>query len=55
MIRLFTLAIKILDWDMTVFLASEWFENDHMKLNQKKCHLLVSGHRHENTWARIGQ
>ena len=36
-------------------LASEWFENDLMKLNQKKCHLLVSGQRHENTWARIGQ
>ena len=26
-----------------------------MKLNQEKCHLLVSGHRQENIWARIGQ
>ena len=22
-------------------LAIEWFENNHMKLNQEKCHLLV--------------
>ena len=26
-----------------------------MKLNQKKCHLLVSERKHENIWARIGQ
>ena len=37
------------------FLAIEWFENNHMKLNQEKCHLLVSGYKHENIWARIGQ
>ena len=24
-----------------------WFENNFMKLNQDKCHLLVSGHKHE--------
>ena len=26
-----------------------------MKLNQDKCHLLVSGYKHENIWARIGE
>ena len=26
-----------------------------MKLNQDKCHLLVSRHKHENIWARIGE
>ena len=26
-----------------------------MKLNQEKCHLLVSVHKHENIWANIGQ
>ena len=26
-----------------------------MKLNQGKCHLLVSGHKHETVWARIGE
>ena len=34
--------------------AVEWFENDVMKLNQDKCHLLVSGHKHETIWAKIG-
>ena len=35
------------------FLAIEWFENNHMKLNHKKCLLLVSGHKNENIWAKI--
>ena len=26
-----------------------------MKLNQDKCHLLVSGHKHETVWAKIGE
>ena len=26
-----------------------------MKLNQDKCHLLVSGYRHENIRAQIGE
>ena len=25
-----------------------------MKLNQDKCHQLVSGYKHENVWAQIG-
>ena len=29
-------------------LAIEWFENNNMKLNQEKCHLLISGHKHES-------
>ena len=28
-------------------LAIEWFENNHMKLNEDKCHLLVVGYRYE--------
>ena len=36
-------------------LAIEWFENNHMKLNQENCHLLVSGHKHKNIWTKIGQ
>ena len=36
------------------FLAIEWFENNNMKLNQDKCHLLVSGCNNENVWANIG-
>ena len=25
-----------------------------MKLNDDKCHLLISGHKYENMWAQIG-
>ena len=35
-------------------LAIEWFGNNHMKLNQEKCHLLVSGHKHDNIWEKTG-
>ena len=36
-------------------LAVEWFENNFIKLNQDKCHFLVSGHKHESVWAKIGE
>ena len=36
-------------------LAIEWFEINYMKLNQDKCHLLVSGYKHENVWARVAE
>ena len=36
-------------------LAVQCFGNDFMKLNQDKCHLLVSGQRHETVWAKIGE
>ena len=36
-------------------LAIEWFRSNYMKLNQDKCHLLVSGYKHEKIWARIGK
>ena len=35
-------------------LAIEWFESNYVKLNEDKCHLLVTGHRHETLWANIG-
>ena len=35
-------------------LAIEWFENNYIKLNQEKCHLLVSGNKSENIWAESG-
>ena len=37
------------------FLATEWIENNSMKLNDDKCHLLVSGNKYENVWAQIGK
>ena len=36
------------------FLAIEWFENNSMKLTDDKYHLLISGHKYENAWARTG-
>ena len=35
-------------------LAIEWFGKNYMKLNQKKCHLLVSESKFKNVWAKIG-
>ena len=35
-------------------LAIEWFESNYMKLNQDKCHFLLSGHKHEVMFAKIG-
>ena len=28
-------------------IAIEWFENNYMKLNENKCHFLLSGYKHE--------
>ena len=36
-----------------VFLAIQWFETNNMKLNRDKCHILVSGHKYENIWAKM--
>ena len=36
-------------------LATEWFESNYMKLNGDKCHLLLSGYKHEVMWANTGQ
>ena len=35
-------------------LAIEWFECNYTKLNQDKCHLLISGHECESVCANIG-
>ena len=36
-------------------LAINWFQNNYMKLNTDKCHLLISGSRYEHFWAQIGK
>ena len=36
-------------------LAIEWFESNYMKLNQDKCHFLLSDHKHEVMLAKIGR
>ena len=30
-----------------------WFQNNNIKSTQDKCHLLISGYKHENVWAHI--
>ena len=32
-----------------------WFEDNNMKLNTDKCHLLISGHKYEHKWTQIVQ
>ena len=31
-----------------------WFENNYMKLNTYKCHLLISRTQYEHSWTKIG-
>ena len=38
-----------------VNLAIEWFDCNYMKLNEDKCHFIISGHKSESIWAKIGQ
>ena len=35
-------------------LALEWFDNNYMKLNSDKCHLLISGFKHQLHWVNVG-
>ena len=37
--------ITILEHDS--LLAIEWFQANCIKLNEEKCHLFISGHKHE--------
>ena len=40
-----------LEQDSTLLV--QWFEENYMKLNKEKCHLLVSGHKYEHIWIKI--
>ena len=42
-------------WEHDSLLAVEWFESNYMKLNEDKCHFLLSGYKHEMMFAKIGQ
>ena len=44
--------IRSLEHD--TYLTIEWFENNYMKLNKEKYHLLVSGHKFEYLWINVG-
>ena len=34
--------------------AIMWFENNYMKLNEDKCHFLISGNTYEHLWVKVG-
>ena len=36
-------------------LAVRWFENNYMKLNEEKCHFIISGHKYEHSWVKINE
>ena len=35
-------------------LVIEWFDSNYMRLNEEKCHLLLSGHKPQWKWAMVG-
>ena len=35
-------------------LVIEWFDCNYMKLNEDKCHLIISGHKSKTVWTKIG-
>ena len=49
---LFVILISILEENSAMALT--WFETNYMKLNNDKCHLLVSGHHYEEMFVKIG-
>ena len=45
--------IRRLEHDALI--SIEWFESNYMKLNQGKCHFLISGTKYEQLWVKVGQ
>ena len=37
------------------YFAICWFERNSMKPNTDKCHLLITGNKHEQLWVKIGK
>ena len=51
--KILSILINRLEHDTA--LAVEWFEDNFMKLNRDKCHLLVPGHKQKAVWANTGE
>ena len=48
--------VKLLhDLEYDAMSAIVWFELNYMKLNQNKCHFLISGNTPEYLWVRVGE
>jgi len=50
----FSLNETLLKLEESSYLAIAWFQNNYMKLNTEKCHLLVSGNKFEHTFINVG-
>ena len=52
----FILDLKDLidDLEYDSFSSIMWFDNNFMKLNEDKCHFLISSNTHEHLYARVG-
>ena len=35
-------------------IAVKWFENNYMRMNPDKCHLLIAGNKYEQTFVKVG-
>ena len=42
------------DLESDTLTAIIWFEDNYMRLNQSKCHFLVSGNINEHLWVKVG-
>ena len=40
--------------EQDVLSAVTFFDNNYMKLNPEKCHLMILGHLHEHIWTKVG-
>ena len=45
-------VLKRLEHDTLI--SIEWFDSNYMKLNSDKCHLLISGFKHQYHWIKVG-
>ena len=50
-----SLANVLKSFEKNSMLAIRWFENNYMKLNTDKCHLIVSSCKYKEAWRNIGK
>ena len=50
--------LRLTKLEENYIIAVDWSENNYLKINCHliviKCHLLISGNKFENLWAKIG-
>ena len=48
------LELRLNELERNRNITIDWFQNNYVKMNSDKCHLLVAGHKFEQIWAKIG-